>query len=225
MDADPRRDAAPPGAEDVPAVPWRRLGSRPVYRNPFLSVREDTVVAPSGHTVRYGVVRTGSAVGMLPFLDPRTVLLVRQHRYLTGDYTWEMPTGGVDAGEPIETAAQRELAEEAGYAAGRLVPLTVFQTSKSILEETAHLYLATDLRPQHRPADHTEEITRHVVAFEDAVAMTVGGVIVDAMTMLAVLLADRLRAEGRLEAVLRGEEPAVRGGRDPAGAQADPRSS
>lgn len=188
-----------------PANPWRTLDTRSIYQTPFLSVREDTVVAPSGRTIRYGVARTGLAVGMLPFVDGDTVLLVRQHRYLTGRYTWEMPTGGVDEGEEPVAAAQRELAEEAGCAAGRLIPVSVFQTSKSILEETAHLYLAADLRPRQLEADHTEQIERHELPFSDVVDMTVRGDIVDAMTMVAVLLAARLDAQGRLQAVLAGE--------------------
>ncbi len=61
---------------------------------------------------------------MLPFVDDDHVLLVQQFRYITGRATWEMPTGGVHEGEPIEEAAQRELAEEVGMHAGRLIPLT-----------------------------------------------------------------------------------------------------
>ena len=196
-----------PNERGEPVNPWRTLGSRSIYDSPFLSVREDTVVAPSGRTIPYGVARTGHAVGMLPFVDDSTVLLVRQHRYLTGAYTWEMPTGGVDDDEEPLAAAQRELAEEAGYFAGRLIPVSVFQSSKSILEETAHLYLAADLRPHELEADHTETFERQELSFTDVVDMTVRGDIVDAMTIIAVLLAARLDARGRLQAVLAGEEP------------------
>lgn len=93
---------------------------------------------PSGRTTVYGVVSTGSCVGVLPFLDPDTVVLVRQYRYVAGRHTWEMPTGGVAPGEPIEDAAQRELAEESGYRAGRSEPVCVYHTSKSVMDETAH---------------------------------------------------------------------------------------
>lgn len=93
---------------------------------------------PSGRTTVYGVVSTGSCVGVLPFLDPDTVVLVRQYRYVAGRHTWEMPTGGVAPGGPIEDAAQRELGEESGYRAGRSEPVCVYHTSKSVMDETAH---------------------------------------------------------------------------------------
>lgn len=194
---------------DVPG-PWRRIDSRPIYSSPFLSVREDTVIAPDGNIIPYGVATTGHAVGMLPFLDHQTVIMVRQNRYLTGQRTWEMPSGKVDEGEDIEAAAQRELAEEAGHRARRLVRLTAIQSSKSILEETAHLYLAADLEPFELEPDATEDINRVTLPFADVVNMTVQGHIVDAMTVATVLLAERLRASGVLPDVLAGRSPVTR---------------
>ncbi len=63
-------------------------------QNPWLRLREDLVELPSGRTTVYGVVSTGSCVGVLPFLDPDTVVLVRQYRYVAGRHTWEMPRWG-----------------------------------------------------------------------------------------------------------------------------------
>jgi ADP-ribose pyrophosphatase len=162
-------NAAHQGANSmsVPPSPWRTRSSRTIYQNPWLRLREDLVELPSGRTTVYGVVSTGECVGVLPFLDPDTVVLVRQYRYVAGRYTWEMPTGGVAPGEPIQDAAQRELAEESGYRAGRLEPVCSYHTSKSVMDETAHLFLGFDL-----------------------------GEIVDSMTIIAVLQAE-LRRPGR----------------------------
>src|SRR5262249_4871130 len=80
--------------------------------------------------------------------DRDRLLLVRQYRYVARRSTWEMPTGGVRAGETLEQAAQRELAEEVGHRARRLVPLSTYHTSKSVVDETAHLFLAEGLYPE-----------------------------------------------------------------------------
>lgn len=174
-------------------TPWRRTSTRHVYDNRWISVREDVVELPDGRSTLYGVVRCSEAVGVLPFLDRDTVLLVGQYRYVAGGFFWEMPTGGAHAGETTVEAAQRELAEEAGYEAGRLVPLGDFHTSKSILHEVAHLYLAHDLRPATRPPDPTEFIERRAVPFRDVLAMVERGEIKDSMTIVAVLRAARQR--------------------------------
>jgi ADP-ribose pyrophosphatase len=177
-------------------TPWRTLTSRPVYANPWMSVREDVAEMPDGRTTIYGVVECKPAVGVLPFLDPRTVVLVGQYRYVARGFFWEMPTGGVAGGEAREAAAQRELGEEAGYAAERLTPLCSFISSKSVVDETCHLYRADGLRRVERNSDPTEFIEVRAFPFEDVVRMVERSEIVDAMTVIAVLHAARARAAG-----------------------------
>jgi len=174
-------------------TPWRRTSTRPVYDNQWISVREDVVELPDGRRTLYGVVQCSECVGILPFVDRDTVLLVGQYRYVADDFFWEIPTGGQHAGETPAEAAQRELAEEAGCEAGRLVDLGNFHTSKSILREVAHLYVAHELRPASRPADPTEFIERRAFPFAEVVAMVERGEIKDAMSIIAVLRAARHR--------------------------------
>ena len=174
-------------------MPWRAVSTRPIYENRWITVHEDIAELPDGSTTIYGVVQCAECVGILPFVDRDTVLLIGQYRYVARDFYWEMPTGGQHAGETLEEAAQRELSEEAGYEAGRLVKLCDFHTSKSILREVAHLYLAEDLRPATRPPDRTEFIERRTFLFRDVLAMVERGEIKDSMTVIAVLHAARLR--------------------------------
>ena len=173
--------------------PWRTRSTRPVYDNRWIRVREDVALMPDGRSTIYGVVECSECVGILPFVDADTVLLVGQYRYVAQGFYWEMPTGGMHTGESPAEAAQRELAEEAGCEAGSLVKICDFHTSKSILREVAHLYVAQDLRPASRPADPTEFIERRPFPFADVVAMVERGEIKDAMTIIAVLRAARQR--------------------------------
>lgn len=181
-------------ADRLAHVPWRRVASRPIYANPWMRVREDDVELPDGRTTIYGVVECAGAVGVLPFLDADTVVLVGQYRYIAGAFLWEMPTGGIHAGETAEAAARRELGEEAGYTADRLVRLCAFHTSKSVLDETAVLYLAEGLRPvAGRAADPTEFIEVRAFPFDEVLRMVETSEIKDAMTIIAVLHAARRR--------------------------------
>jgi ADP-ribose pyrophosphatase len=174
-------------------VPWRTLASRVVYRNPWIRIEEDQVELPNGRTTLYGVVRCGTCVGVLPFLDAETVVLIRQYRYVARGVFWEMPTGGVHAGERVEAAAQRELGEEIGYTAARLVPLVTYHTSKSVVDETAHLFVAEGLAPVPTPPDDTEFIDVRPVPFAEVLRMVESGEIKDSMTVIAVLHAARRR--------------------------------
>jgi ADP-ribose pyrophosphatase len=191
----PEADGRPPidSRRRLAEVPWRTRSSQVVYRNPWIRVDEDQVELPDGRTTLYGVVRCGVCVGVLPFLDPETVLLVRQYRYVARGVYWEMPTGGVHPGESLEAAAQRELREEVGYTAARLVPLPSYHTSKSVVDETAFLFWAEGLTPAPSPPDETEFIEIRPVAFAETLRMVEVGEIKDSMTVIAVLHVARQR--------------------------------
>jgi ADP-ribose pyrophosphatase len=162
-----------------------------VYENAWIRVREDVAELPDGRTTLYGVVQCPGAVGVLPFLDADTVVLVGQYRYVAGGFFWEMPTGALTPGEAEEDAARRELAEEAGYRADRLTKLCAFHTSKSVMDETAHLYMAEGLRPTQGMADETEFIEARAFPFAEVLRMVETDEIKDAMTIVAVLHAAR----------------------------------
>src|SRR5258708_40061635 len=111
---------------------------------------------PNGQTTIYGVCTFSKCVGVLPFVGKDSVILVRQYRYVQReDFRWEMPTGGIRPGAAAEEGAQRELAQEAGRRAGRLVPINVYYTPKSLCGEKASLYLGSDLSRHHTPPART----------------------------------------------------------------------
>jgi ADP-ribose pyrophosphatase len=172
----------------MPPKPWKTQSSRQIYQNKWMSLREDIAEMPDGRTTIYGVCSFGQCVGVLPFLDHDHVVLVRQYRYVQQeDFRWEMPTGGIKAGETPEEAAQRELGEEAGYRATTLVPISIYYTSKSICEETAHLYLGYNLNQHKLPPDDTEFFEIRTFPFDAVLQMVWDSEIRDGMTVTAVL--------------------------------------
>jgi ADP-ribose pyrophosphatase len=178
----------------MPPKPWKMLTSRPIYSNKWMSLREDIAELPTGRTTIYGVVTCGQCVGVLPFLDDDHVLMVRQYRYVQQEnHRWEMPTGGMYPNEAPEHAALRELQEEIGYVAGRLEWVSSYYTSKSICDETAHLYLGYDLTPAALPADETEFFEIATLPFQEVLDLVLRSEIRDGMTVTAVLHAARLR--------------------------------
>jgi ADP-ribose diphosphatase len=178
--------------------PWKTLSTHEVYRNPWMRIREDIAEMPNGRTTVYGVAELGECVGVLPFIDKDRVLMVRQYRYVQNEnWRWEMPTGGVRAGESPEAAAQRELMEEIGYRAGNLERVHSFLTSKSVCDETAHLYIGRDLERTSAPQDETEFLEVETMEFGQALEMVLHSKIRDSMTVIAVLLAARMRERNR----------------------------
>jgi ADP-ribose pyrophosphatase len=173
--------------------PWKTLSSRQVYQNPWTRVREDVAEMPNGKTTIYGVVECGECVGVLPFINEGHVVLVRQYRYVFGENNrWEMPTGGVKAGETLLEAAHRELREEIGYDASQLEQINIYYPSKSVMHEIAHLYIGRHLAQIQVVPDETEFLEIDIFPFEQVLQMVLQSEIRDSMTIVAVLYAARL---------------------------------
>ena len=176
----------------MPPKHWKTISSRQVYQNPWTRLREDVAEMPNGKTTIYGVVECGQCVGVLPFLDDKHVLMIRQYRYVFGeDHRWEMPTGGVKPGESLIEAARREVREEVGYDTADLDHISTYYTSKSVMHEIAHLYIGRGLTQEQALPDETEFLEIETFAFERVLQMALESEIRDSMTILAVLHAAR----------------------------------
>ncbi|HEX9995681.1 MAG TPA: HAD-IA family hydrolase [Abditibacterium sp.] len=171
--------------------PWRTTGSRAIYDNPWISVREDQVIRPDGKRGIYGAVSMKNrAIGVLPLHEDGTVTLVGQYRYTMNEYSWEIPEGGCpNDEEPIE-AARRELWEETGLGAAQIEPLGgEIHPSNSVTDERAQLFVATGLSQGNAAPEGTEKLSLKRIPLEKAVEMAKNGEIRDGLSVIALLLA------------------------------------
>lgn len=186
-------------------VAWVRGAARPVYDNPWISVTEYAATAPTGNPATYGFVSYKNlAVAILPLFDDGTTILVGQHRFPAGDYSWEIPEGGgpLDR-DPLESA-RRELAEETGLQAAEWREILQAQLSNSVSDERAIGYLATGLSPAEgsHHTDDTEDLERVRVPFREALDAAVAGDLKDVLTVAMLLKAYHMAREGHLAPAL-----------------------
>lgn len=98
------------------------------------------------------------AVVVVPMLDAETVLLVREYAAGMHRYELGLVKGRIDAGETPEQAADRELQEEAGYAARNVQVLRALTLAPTYMNHQSWLVLARDLYPRRLPGDEPEEL-------------------------------------------------------------------
>ena len=116
--------------------------------------QKNIVQLPSGgNTIREVVLHNG-AVAIIPVIDEDNILLVKQFRYPTDKILLELPAGTLNKNENPKSCAKRELEEETGYRAKKMMPLITYYPSIGYNTEVIHCFIASGLK---KIADAFEE--------------------------------------------------------------------
>jgi len=186
--------------------PWKPGTERVAFESRWITVIEQTAIAPTGKPAPYGLVRFKNlAVAVLPIHEDGTIVLVGQHRFPLGDYTWELPEGGAPLDEEPLDGAKRELAEETGLAAAEWREVMRAQLSNSVTDERMIGYLALGLSPAQggaHEADDTEAIALVRVPFREALDAAMAGYLPDMLTVAMLLRGYHMASEGSLPGAL-----------------------
>ena len=167
---------------------WKKLGSRVVYDNPWITVYEDRVVNPGGGENQYGHIHfKNKAIAIVPLDDQGNTWLVGQDRYTLGAYSWEVPMGGAASDEEPLDAAKRELKEETGLSAAKWTSIMRLHTSNSITDEEGFVFLAENLSEGEPAFEETEKLEIRKLSLDHALEMVSSGQITDAISVAAIL--------------------------------------
>jgi ADP-ribose pyrophosphatase len=180
---------------DAPGAGSARLNSRIVHQGRIVHLSVDTVRLPDGSVGELEMIRHSGASAVLPVwgdaasADPE-VVLVRQYRYATGGYIYEVPAGRPDEpGEDWEVCARRELQEETGLQAQSVRYLTAIYTTPGFTDEKIHLFVATGLTEGDTRYDPDEFMELARMPLSRALEMVRTGEITDAKTICTLLYA------------------------------------
>ncbi len=168
--------------------------SETVHTGRLLTVRVDTVRLASGRETGREVVVHPGAIALVPLLDDGRVVLVRQWRHAVGRMLLEVPAGTREPNEPPERTASRELVEETGYRAEKIVALGPFFTAPGFCTEEIHCYLALGLRAGDATPEEDEGITLEYLPLADAAAAVARGDLHDAKSIAALAMAQHYLA-------------------------------
>jgi 8-oxo-dGTP pyrophosphatase MutT (NUDIX family) len=176
---------------------FKKLDEQVVFEGAVITVAQGRFEAPDGQTFERDLVHHPGAVVVVPLVDDRTALLVRQYRAAVDDHVLEIPAGKRDVpDEPTDVTAVRELAEEVGRTAGRLDLLARFHNSPGFSDELTWCYLARDLAvvADDRQGVEEQSMTVEEVKLADVDGLIEAGTLTDAKSIIGLTLASRFLA-------------------------------
>jgi ADP-ribose pyrophosphatase len=166
------------------------LNRKLMYHCRVFDVYEGDVQLPDGRIFQQSWIDHPPCIAVVPVNPEGNLVLIRQYRKATGGIIVEIPAGNMDrAGEEVEACVQRELAEEVGFQAGRLIRLFEGYLVPGYCNEYMYFYLALDLHPASLPGDEDEYIRVMPTSFAEAREMIRDKRIIDVKTALGIQMA------------------------------------
>lgn len=134
----------------------QQLRRETIFTCPYLSLHRDRVRLPNGAIIEdfYLVDYPCDAVGILASNPRGQLILCRVPRYSTNTHEWEIPAGGLEAGETPLQAAERELREETGYSCKDLRLIYSYYPQSGSSNKVFHLVACKTLEKLNEPDEN-----------------------------------------------------------------------
>ena len=155
----------------------------------------DTARFEDGPQFDREIVEHPGSVVIIPITDDGKVLLIRQYRQAAERFLLEAAAGTRETGESPEVTAHRELQEEVGYKAGKLISIGGSWVAPGYSTEYSYMYIATELELAPLPSDDGEDIVVEEVDFKDIQRLISSGELEDQMSIAALLSTQYVYAE------------------------------
>ncbi|MDY6996321.1 MAG: NUDIX hydrolase [Actinomycetota bacterium] len=174
----------------------RAVASREVYRNNWLTIREDDIRRPDGSPGIYAVVDKPT-YALVIAQDGDRFHLVEQFRYPLGLRRWEFPQGTAPGRADLEATelATRELREETGLRAASMTEIGVLDVAPGMSSQRGRVFLATGISEGPHEREHEEQDMRSAWFTRlEVEQMMRDGTITDAQSLAAWTLLKLLEA-------------------------------
>lgn len=172
----------------------KKLSSEIIYKGKIIDVHKDKVLCPNGHESYREYVNHCKASCVMALLPNGKFILEKQYRYPYDEIIYEFPAGKCDEGEdPLKTAT-RELQEETGYLANKVVYLGEIYPSCAYTNEIIYCYFACELQKGDQHLDENEALEVEEYTLDELNELVKQGLIKDAKTLacLAFLNAKKI---------------------------------
>jgi len=176
----------------------KTLEEQLIFDGRIITVYHNKALLPNGETAMREIVAHPCGGCIVALTDDDELLFVRQFRCPYGEIVTELPAGKLEKGEDPLKAGIRELSEETGAVAQKIVSLGKLYPTPGYCGEIIHMYLATGLSFGDQHTDEDEFIDVFRIPLAKAVDMVMADELRDSKTQTAVLKVARMKERGLL---------------------------
>lgn len=175
---------------------WKLKSSKKVYDHYYLKVYEETLDL-AGKEKLYIRARRPDYCTIVPFSPDSRILTITSYRHLVDSWQLEVPSGFIDTGETPRQAAVRELLEETGYRAKKLVNVGRYTLDYSMFAQKGNIFAAYGIEKSGRQKlGSMEKISKiKLIPIERVKAILLKGKILNAASMVALYRAIQYHEE------------------------------
>jgi ADP-ribose pyrophosphatase len=168
---------APPG--------WTIKSFKHIYSNDLIKLFEDTLDLDGEEKIYTRAIRRDYST-IVPFISNNEILVIRSYRHLVDSIQVEAPSGYIEDGESPCQAAKRELEEETGYAAKKIVTLGYYTLDYTMFEQKGNLFVAYDLFNEgKKQLGKMEKIEIDIITINEIKQLLSKGKILNAASIVA----------------------------------------
>lgn len=177
---------------------WQKLKSEKRGDFRVFQVREDQSVSPrTDKTHTFYILEADHWANIIPVTKEGNIVLIHQYRHGTERIEVEIPGGVVDPADASPLlGAEREMLEETGYTAEKIVQIGEVAPNPAILDNRCYTFLALGATRQHTPQfDGSEDIVVEEVPLAQIPTLIQTGKISHALVIAAFYFFEQYRRE------------------------------
>ena len=176
----------------------KTLKRNEIYNGKILSLHVDDIELPNGERAIREIVEHSGGVCVAAITEENELFFVRQYRYPYKKVLLELPAGKLEKGENPLEAGMRELEEECGIVAEKVISMGTVYPTVAYCSEIIYLFAAKGLSHTAQHLDKDEFLDYEKISIEKAAEMVMNGEISDSKTAVLVLKLHNLIKENKI---------------------------
>jgi len=132
------------------------VSSDVIYKDSHIQVHHDVLKVDSfSWNQVYLAWNNVDSVSVIPY-ENEGIYLVRQYRHASRDYFWQFPGGIMEKGMTTKEVAIKELKEETGLIAKKIIKIGQFSPEPGLISTRVQVFCATELTKSNKEPEKNE---------------------------------------------------------------------